>query len=211
MKQYSEYRKSALNALEGNWAKLCGIYVLYLVITMCVVEGSSLPLSPLGMGWELLGNLCYLFLLPMTMSIYTMCLKTYRKTNVEVFQELFGYYSTRVWTTIFLKQVYLVLWSLLLVIPGIIKSYSYSLTEFILLDEPDLSNNAAIERSMAMMNGHKKQMFFLDLTFIGWAILALLTFGLGFILLTPYAVTARAALYEDIKAEWQASHTTAEV
>ena len=64
-----------------------------------------------------------------------------------------------------------ILWSLLLVIPGIIKSYSYAMTSFILKDEPEMKNNAAIEKSMAMMENNKMKLFMLDLSFIGWAIL----------------------------------------
>ena len=65
----------------------------------------------------------------------------------------------------------------------------------------NLCNNAAIERSMAMMEGNKMKLFLLDLSFIGWAILCLFTFGLGFFVLQPYMQVARAAFYEDLKAQ----------
>jgi uncharacterized membrane protein len=106
-----------------------------------------------------------------------------------------------------LKAIYLILWTLLLIIPGIIKSYSYAMTEFILKDNPEMKNNAAIEKSMAMMQGKKMKLFLLDLSFIGWIILAILTLGLGFVLLVPYMYTARAAFYEDLKAELEAGQT----
>ena len=89
----------------------------------------------------------------------------------------------------------------MLLIPGIIKYYSYGLTDYILKDEPELCNNAAIERSMAMMEGNKMKLFLLDLSFIGWAILCLFTFGLGFFVLQPFMQVARAAFYEDLKKE----------
>ena len=94
-----------------------------------------------------------------------------------------------------------ILWSLLLVIPGIIKSYSYAMTSFILKDEPEMKNNAAIEKSMAMMEGNKMKLFMLDLSFIGWAILCIFTFGIGFLFLQPYVAISRAAFYEDLKAQ----------
>jgi hypothetical protein len=100
-----------------------------------------------------------------------------------------------------LQTVYTVLWSLLLVIPGIIKSYSYAMTSFILKDEPEMKNNAAIEKSMAMMEGNKMKLFMLDLSFIGWAILCIFTFGIGFLFLQPYVAISRAAFYEDLKAQ----------
>ena len=94
-----------------------------------------------------------------------------------------------------------ILWSLLLVIPGIIKSYSYAMTSFILKDEPEMKNNAAIEKSMAMMEGNKMKLFMLDLSFIGWAILCIFTLGIGLLFLQPYVAISRAAFYEDLKAQ----------
>ena len=94
-----------------------------------------------------------------------------------------------------------ILWSLLLVIPGIIKSYSYAMTSFILKDEPEMKNNAAIEKSMAMMEGNKMKLFMLDLSFIGWAILCIFTLGIGLLFLQPYVAISRAAFYEDLKTE----------
>lgn len=86
-------------------------------------------------------------------------------------------------------------------IPGIIKHYSYAMTDYILKDESELCNNAAIERSMAMMEGNKMKLFLLDLSFIGWAILCLFTFGIGFFVLQPYMQVSHAAFYEDLKAQ----------
>lgn len=143
----------------------------------------------------------------MSFAIIVAFLKIYRKENVGV-AHLFAYYKEGgVWTTMLLKAIYLILWTLLLIIPGIIKSYSYAMTEFILKDNPEMKNNAAIEKSMAMMQGKKMKLFLLDLSFIGWIILALLTLGLGFVLLVPYMYTARAAFYEDLKAELEAGQT----
>ena len=107
----------------------------------------------------------------------------------------------RVWGTLILVAVYTILWTCLLIIPGIVKSYSYALTPFILKDEPELRYNAAIEKSMRMMNGYKMKLFLLDLSFIGWMILSILTLGIGLLFLQPYMNTARAAFYEDLKAE----------
>ena len=107
----------------------------------------------------------------------------------------------RIFVTKLLQAVYTALWSLLLVIPGIIKSYSYAMTDFILKDEPEMKNNAAIEKSMVMMDGNKMKLFMLDLSFIGWAILCLFTFGIGFFFLQPYMQASHAAFYEDLKAQ----------
>ena len=98
-----------------------------------------------------------------------------------------------------LKMVYTMLWMLLLIVPGIIKSYSYAMTEYILKDDLEITENAAIEKSMQMMEGHKMELFLLDLSFIGWALLSILSCGIGFFFLEPYMITARAHFYEDLK------------
>ena len=87
----------------------------------------------------------------------------------------------------------------MLIIPGVIKAYSYAMTDFILKDKPEMKNNAAIEKSMAMMDGYKMKLFLLDLSFIGWFILCLFTFGIGFFFLQPYIQVAHAAFYENLK------------
>lgn len=105
----------------------------------------------------------------------------------------------RVFGTMLLMGVYTALWSLLLVIPGIIKSYSYAMTPYLILDEPELSGDALITKSMRMMEGHKMKLFLLDLSFIGWCLLSIITCGIASLWITPYMQTARAGFYEDIK------------
>ena len=74
------------------------------------------------------------------------------------------------------------------------------MTVFIAEDEPQLSPMECIDKSMAMMKGHKWQLFLLDLSFIGWFILCMLTFGIGFLWLTPYQGMAHVVFYEQLKA-----------
>ena len=75
------------------------------------------------------------------------------------------------------------------------------MTDFILKDQPELANNGAIEKSMAMMEGNKMKLFLLDLSCIGGAILCLFTFGIGYFFLQPYMHAAHVAFYEDLKAQ----------
>lgn len=98
----------------------------------------------------------------------------------------------------FLRNLYTFLWTLLLVVPGIVKSYSYAMTPFILAENPDMSASEAIRRSMALMDDHKAELFYLDLTFIGWNILAAITWNLGYLALNPYKNAARAAFYRQL-------------
>jgi uncharacterized membrane protein len=95
-----------------------------------------------------------------------------------------------------------------LIIPGIIKGISYSQTSFILKDNPELSYNAAIERSMAMMEGYKMQYFLLQLSFIGWILLSMLTCGILNLWVLPYVVATDAHFYEFVKEEYEKRITT---
>lgn len=86
-------------------------------------------------------------------------------------------------------------WSLLLIIPGIIAAYRYAMAPYIMAQNPDIGVMDAIGQSKELMRGHKGRLFWLSLTFIGWAFLSVLTFGIGFLWLNPYMEAAQAAFY----------------
>ena len=98
----------------------------------------------------------------------------------------------------FLRSLYTLLWSLLLIVPGIIAALSYAMTPFILEEHPELTANEAIPRSKELMRGHKTDLFILELTFIGWSLLCILTLNLGHIALNPYKNAAYAVFYREI-------------
>lgn len=98
----------------------------------------------------------------------------------------------------FLRSLYTLLWSLLLIIPGIIAALSYAMTPFILEEHPELTASEAIRRSKELMRGHKTDLFILELTFIGWSLLCILTLNLGHIALNPYKNAAYAVFYREI-------------
>ncbi|WMM24782.1 DUF975 family protein [Tissierella sp. MB52-C2] len=100
--------------------------------------------------------------------------------------------------TQFLRSLYNLLWYFALIIPGIIKSYEYSMVPYILAEEPNLPSNEVIRRSIDMTDGHKWDMFVLDLSFIGWYILGLFFFGIGEIFVNPYKEATVAKLYNII-------------
>ena len=101
---------------------------------------------------------------------------------------------------LFVRDLYLVLWTLLLIVPGIIKAYSYCMVPYILAEHPELSANEVITRSREMMQGNKGRAFLLDLSFFGWILLSILTLGLLQLFWTgPYMESTHAALYLKLK------------
>jgi uncharacterized membrane protein len=109
-----------------------------------------------------------------------------------------GHYKASV-RNMFLKGLYEALWSMLFIIPGIIKSYSYWMVPYITAANPNLSASRAFEISKKTMNGNKWRTFVLQLSFIGWDLLAALTFGVGYYFLAPYKETTYAELYAALK------------
>lgn len=191
LKENSELRAEARQALQGKWPMAAVAALIYSIVAGGL---SAIPF---------IGGLCSLFIgLPIAYGIVIVMLGVYRGKDIDfgVLFEGFQDYS-RIFVTKLLQAIYTVLWTLLLVIPGIIKSYSYAMTDFILKDEPEMKNNAAIEKSMAMMENNKMKLFLLDLSFIGWALLCIVTFGIGFLFLQPYMQVSHAAFYEDLKAQ----------
>lgn len=101
----------------------------------------------------------------------------------------------------FLRCLYIALWSLLFIVPGIIAIYRYRMTPFIMIEHPELSASEAIARSKEMMDGHKGELFCLDLSFFGWILLSILTLNLGFLALNPYRNAAEAAFYRELSSQ----------
>ena len=116
------------------------------------------------------------------------------------FQDLFSRFDQfgQGFAQAFLRGLYVFLWSLLLIIPGIVKSFSYAMTPFIMVENPDMTANEAITASRELMDGHKTDLFWLGLTFIGWSLLSLLTLNLGSLALNPYMNAAYAAFYRSL-------------
>lgn len=115
---------------------------------------------------------------------------------LDGFRDSFG----RNVVTMFLMKLYVALWSLLLVIPGIVKAYSYMLVPYILADSPEMPRREALQLSETLMVGNKMGAFLLDLSFIGWHILSAMTCGiLGVFYVNPYIEATKAELYRALR------------
>lgn len=203
VREAKELRQAARSTLSGHWGDAVVLSLVYMLIEIVACGSPELLNIPLG------SNVISILMLPLTYGFYIVFLN-----NVKVENEGVSGYSIsrmfdgfrdygRILGTCLLMYVYVFLWSLLLLIPGIIKSLSYSMTFFILKDHPELKFNGAIELSMKMMKGHKFDLFYLCLTFIGWGILCLFTLGIGYLWLMPYMSMSMAHFYTDVKAEYE--------
>ena len=103
----------------------------------------------------------------------------------------------------FLTSLFTALWSILFVIPGIIKSYSYSMAMYIKLDHPEYTWKECVNESKAMMNGHKMELFVQDLSFIGWYIVGTICLGVGTLWVVPYHQATRAHFYQELSAAYK--------
>ena len=219
MQLNSELRAQARERLEGKWGTFVLMTFLMLVIqTILQIPGyigSLLEiLSPenvlASLSFSNISNILSLLALPLSWGLTVSLLRNHREESVDLenlFDGFRGGRYTRVFCALFLVNLFTFLWTLLLIIPGIMKAFSYALTPYILLDEPELTAKQAISRSCEIMQGRRWKLFCLYLSFIGWGILSLLTFGIGFLWLAPYMNASIAAFYEDARAEYEAENS----
>ena len=183
-----DIRIAARQALKGNWTNAV---LATLVFTLIVAAAGSIPFAgllvvcPLEFGYML----CFLRLVR-------------GEDSSEMVGDQFNVFSKygRTLGTSLLMTLYILLWCLLFVIPGIIMSYAYAMTPYIRNDRPDLDASDCIHESRVMMKGYKWKLFCLDLSFIGWALLCILTLGIGFLWLQPYIEASHAKFYDELKA-----------
>ena len=167
-----------------------------------------------GIAAWIIGSATFLIIVAILMAVVYYVLGSiievgYKQYNLDLVDRqkepelasLFGYFAQ--WKTTaaarFLQGLYVFLWSLLFIIPGIVAGFSYAMTNYILAENPELTASEAIEQSKQMMYGHRWRLFCLQFSFIGWEILsALLTFGIGGLWITPYKQAATAAFYREI-------------
>ena len=165
-------------------------FVLYSVISG-VLSGATVGLAAL------------LLMPPLTVGYAYFSLRVYRGETCEIADMLSTGFRDYVKSLVGILWMYLFtfLWTLLFIVPGIIKSIAYSMTPYILAERDDVSAQDAIKVSMDLTYGHKMDIFVMGLSFIGWWLLTGLTFGILAIFFTgPYTATSFAGLYEELKA-----------
>jgi len=184
--------KMARESLKGKWGLAIGTFVVYMLILGCVMSPARF-FPPSGL-------LSLIFCGPLAEGIAIFSLALSRNQNAEIGQIFKGFtiFGTALGAYL-LMVLFVFLWSLLLVIPGIIAALSYSMTFYILADNPSMGAKQALDKSKMMMNGYKWKYFCLLFRFFGWFVLCLLTCGVGFLWLIPYINISTAKFYDDIK------------
>ena len=222
----SDYRRIARENLRGNWPLSIGVCAIACILGGMSVGGSFIPefsfrvdgqdisnindllnlITPAAFSAFGLGSLLALTSLiiggTIELGFAQYLLKQYNHANFEL-HDLFSRFDRfgQGFAQKFLRGLYTILWSFLFIIPGIVKSYAYAMTPFIMAENPEMSASEAITASKELMDGHKGELFTLDLTFIGWGLLAALTLNLGNLALNPYRNAAYAAFYKDLTAK----------
>ncbi|MCR5344874.1 MAG: DUF975 family protein [Lachnospiraceae bacterium] len=188
MKTCSEYRRQSKEMLSGKWGIAIGVSVIFAIIL--TVSGTTL-VGPLIIGGAL------------TVGYMRFFMRGFRDNELE-FGDLFSAFDNNFSSTLFmylLMNLFILLWSLLLVIPGIIASYAYSMAPMILADNPEMGGYEALQASKELMRGKKGKLFLLHLSYIGWILLSIPTLGILMLWVAPWMEAATVAFYEDIKGE----------
>ena len=181
--------REAREALSGKWGLAVGVCLLYMVI-LIVVRAPHKVFGPI---------LSLLISGPMTLGLATFSLTLSRRQTASVSQLFAGFNEfVRALVAYLLMVLFILLWFLLLIVPGIIAGLAYSQTFYILADDKSIKPREAIRKSKAMMYGHKKKLFYLGLRFLGWVLLCILSAGIGFLWLIPYIQITMAKFYDDI-------------
>lgn len=185
-----DYRQRAWAALSNKW----GTVVLAMLIVV-LLSGAINGIPGVGQVASLILSG------PLQLGFVIVIMKVLKDEVVDVSNVFDGFKDFMSSFLLYLlNTIFVTLWSLLFVIPGIIASYSYSMSYYILKDNPGMDANEARKASIEMMKGHKWQLFCLEFSFIGWIILSILTFGILTLWVGPYMETAKAAFYEELKA-----------
>lgn len=235
MTSAAEFRKQGRDALQNKWSLAIGIcFIASLLGASFGIDGGfvlnkltdiwaeHLDFFPYDINLIIYLGVKFLSILGLVLTLISLVVGGatvigYARFNLNLvdgreakFSQLFSEYTHlfRGFAMYFLQSLYILLWSLLLIIPGIIALLSYAMTPYIMAENPDIGANEAIHTSKEMMNGNKASLFFLYLSFIGWFILALLTLNIGFLWLGPYMEATVAAFYREVSKKYEESKGT---
>jgi uncharacterized membrane protein len=187
--------RAARESLKGKWGLAILTFFIYILLT--TVPSS---VKPHGSILTLRSTLTLIIGGPLALgaAIFSLSISRGKEARLEDIFQGFNRFSTA-FITYLLILLYVLLWLLLLIVPGIIAALGYSMTFYILADDPLIKPQDALKKSKSMMDGYKLKLFYLSLRFFLLAILCILTLGIGFLWLIPYVHITMAKFYDDIK------------
>lgn len=208
----AELKARAKATLKGQYWKLLGVMLLVSLISSAVTgvvnvqnlfaEGSGFNTAAVSIG-ALVSIAVGLFVsVPFSLGLNRMYIRAAQGCRADTEELLYVYRSGNLLNAVlvnFLEGLFVFLWSLLFIIPGIVKAFSYFMIDFLLAENPALSQERAFEISKQVMRGNRGKAFVLGLSFIGWYLLSLLTFGIGVVFLAPYVQMTYAHFYLELK------------
>ena len=182
----------ARKSLKDKWGLAIGTFVVYMLIIGAIQTTTEF--------FPLVGLLSLTICGPMALGIAIFSINISRNQDARLEQIFQGFNNFKTSLGAYLLMLlFTLLWTLLLIIPGIIAVLSYSMTFYILADDNSIGAMEAIDKSKKMMDGYKWKYFCLGLRFIGWSLLCILTLGIGFLWLLPYMQVSMVKFYDDIK------------
>ena len=197
-----DYKNRALASLEGKWSKAVIASFIFFLISMGIGWTATFPLGDnLVMSYST-QSIWTLLCLPLGWGFVVYFLNLIRNEDISYGRLFDGYKDfLRIFLAEFLTNLAIGIGLCLLIVPGIILGAGLLMTDFILKDDPEISAIDAMKKSWQMTKGHKADLVWLFLSFLGWIILAGLTLCIGMLLLYPYMQSALDHVYEDLKAE----------
>lgn len=189
----TELKAAAKDRLRGRWGRVGLAYlVLYLSYMVALVMVSRMRFASHMASLILTG--------PITLggAIYALAVSRGDPPRFGAIFDGFEYFWKSVGLHLW-RSLWILLWMLLLVVPGIIKAISYSMSFFIMADDPVIGVREALVRSKAITYGYRKDLFVLGISFIGWALLSALSLGVGFFWLVPYVYVTYANAYAALR------------
>lgn len=200
MKTPYEYRSHAREVLQNRWGE-AGITTAVILVMTAICTLPSLSDSWFGS----ISTLLSLLMIPVSYSFYISLLKLTRDCDITLIEDTLET-SKKMYTNLFcagaLYTIIITILSLLtLGIAGVIFAYAYRMAPYLMHDYPELTPREALKISREMMKGYKWNLFVLDISFIGWILLGILTLGIGMLFVSPYMQTATALFYDDLRAK----------
>jgi uncharacterized membrane protein len=190
----------AREALSGRWGLAVGTFFVYMLI-MGAISAVPALCSKIIVAGSNIFVLLFAGAFALGIAIFSLAIARKEEAKLEMIFSGFKYYGKTLGLYL-LMILFVFLWMLLLIIPGIIAAISYSLAFFIMSDDPNIGAMEALDKSKKMMCGYKWKYFCLGCRFIGWCILGILSLGIGFLWIIPYMSISSAKFYEDVKANF---------